>query len=121
MSENLFLEWKTKQTLSWYQAYNNSKHDRLNNFEDANLKSLIDAYSALCILLSSQFRHVDFQPGPDNLQAEGYCYFGGGFGIGGYLIVDYPDNWSEEEMYNFDWSKLKKEEDRFDKIDYNKI
>ena len=123
-SENIrnpFLEWKTNGELTWYQAYNSSKHDRLNNFEDANLKNLIDAYSGLCVLLSSQFRHVDFQPGVDNIETSGYCYFGGGFGIGDYLIVDYPDDWNDNEMYDFDWTKLKSESNRFEKVDYNAI
>ena len=115
------MSWKTDGGLEWYQAYNQPKHDRLNNFEQANLKNLIDAYSGLCVLLSSQFRHVDFQPGPDNIQATGYCYFGGGFGIGDYLMVDYPDDWKDEEKYDFDWSELIKESNRFEKIDYNNI
>lgn len=120
-SRKPFLKWKTDESLEWYQAYNQAKHDRLNNFEKANLKNLIDAYCGLGVLLSSQFRHVDFQPGPDNLQASGYCYFGGGFGIGDYLIVDYPDDWTDEEMYDFNWTELQKEEIKFNKFDYNNV
>lgn len=116
-----FLSWKNNEKLDWYRAYNDSKHDRLNNFEQANLKNLIDAYSGLCVLLSSQFRDVDFQPGQDYFRVSGYCYFGGGFGIGEYLIVDYPEDWKEEELYDFDWNKLKKESNRFRKIDYNNL
>lgn len=116
-----FVNWKTKDELEWYQAYNQSKHDRINNFEQANLNNLIDAYSALCTLLSSQFRHVDFQPDPNNIQANGYCYYGGGFGIGDYLMVDYPEDWNDDEKYNFNWTELQKEKERFCKIDYNNI
>lgn len=116
-----FVEWKSNGNLTWYQAYNSAKHDRLNNFEQANLDNLLNAFSGLCVLLSAQFRHVDFQPGPDNLQAQGYNYFGGGFGIGDYLMVDYPDDWSEDEMYSFDWTQLKTEQNRFEKIDYNAL
>ena len=36
-------------------------------------------------------------------------------------MVDYPDNWKEEEKYQFDWSKLKEEETKFQKINYNNI
>jgi hypothetical protein len=114
-----FINWKTNGSLEWYQAYNQSKHDRLNNFEKANLKNLIDAYCGLCVLLTSQFRDVDFQPGPDNLQGSGYSYFDRDFGIGDYLMVDFPNDWSEDEMYDFNWSELKKETVRFEKIDYN--
>ncbi len=116
-----FLNWKYNQGLEWYQAYNKAKHDRINNFDKANLKNLLDAFSGLGVLLSSQFRHVDFQPGPDNLTASGYCYYGGGFGIGDYLIVDFPDNWSEEEMYDFDWNELQGEDVKFSKFDYNSL
>lgn len=116
-----FFNWKTNRSLEWYQAYNESKHDRLNNFEKANLKNLIDAYCGLCVLLTSQFRDVDFQPGPDNLQASGYSYFGRDFGIGNYLMVDFPDDWKEDEMYDFNWAELKKETVRFEKINYNNI
>lgn len=120
-----FLSWKTDGELTWYQAYNKSKHDRINSFEIANLNNLLDAYCGLCILLTAQFRHVDFQPGPNYLESHGYSYYGedgfGGFGIGNYLIVDYPENWKEEEIYDFDWTKLKSEKLRFDKIDYNSM
>lgn len=116
-----FLSWKNNGELSWYQAYNKSKHDRLNSFEEANFTNLIDAYCGLCVLLSSQFRHVDFQPGPNNLEANGYCYFGGGFGIGDYLIVDFPDDFKDEEKYDFDWTKLINETQRFEKFNYNNI
>jgi len=119
-----FISWKSSDELSWYQAYNQSKHDRLNSFEIANFSNLIDAFCGLCVLLSSQFRHVDFQPGADSLEAHGYSYFGdgfGGFGIGNYLMVDFPDDWREEEKYEFDWTKLKNESERFEKIDYNQV
>lgn len=119
-----FDSWKNNGELVWYQAYNKSKHDRLDSFEHANFKNLIDSFSGLCILLSSQFRHVDFQPGPDYLESHGYSYFGdgyGGFGIGKYLMIDYPDNWNDDEKYDFDWTILKNESERFSKIDYNNI
>ncbi|MEK6152076.1 hypothetical protein WIW50_02385 [Flavobacteriaceae bacterium 3-367] len=116
-----FKAWKINDGLTWYQAYNKSKHDRLTNFKDASLDNLIDAYAGLCILLSSQFRHVDFQPGPDILHTQGYNYFGGGFGIGDYLMVDFPDDWADQEKYEFDWTMLKNEKVRFRKIDYNNL
>lgn len=116
-----FENWKNGGDLVWYQAYNSSKHDRLSSFEKANFNNLIDAFSGLCVLLSSQFRHVDFhfQPGPDYIEAHGYSYYGGGFGIGKYVIVDYPDNWNDDELYDFDWTNLESEKVKFQKFDYN--
>ncbi len=116
-----FKSLKTNDTPSWWSAYNKSKHDRYNNFEYANFENLMNAYSGLCILLSSQFRTENFKPGPRYLTEHGYCYYGGGFGIGDYLIVDFSEDWQEEELYDFDWSKLKKESVRFERFDYNKI
>lgn len=116
-----FSEWKSGGKLSWYDFYNKSKHDRKNNFENANFSNLMDAYSALCILLSSQFRLCDFQPGSKYIPEYGYCYYGGGFGIGDYLIVYFPDDWEEDDCYEFDWEKLQNESSKFQKINYNEI
>lgn len=116
-----FEAWKSNLPLSWYQAYNKAKHDRVHNFDKANFGNLIDAYCGLCVILSSQFRTEDFMPGEQSLGVNTDSYFGGGFGLGNYLIVDWPDDWKEEELYDFDWSKLKTESERFAKIDYNAL
>lgn len=116
-----FSEWKNNNGLKWYQAYNESKHDRVHNFDKANFENLIDAYAGLCTILSSQFRGEEFKPGGKSLGVNTDCYFGGGFGLGGFLIVDFPDDWKDEELYDFDWSKLKTQTVRFQKIDYDKL
>lgn len=114
-TRNPFKEWNTNEPLIWYQAYNQSKHDRINYFHKASLGNLIDAYSGLFVLLSSQFRTESFSPGNASLS------LGGNFGLGGFLKIEFPNNWSEDEMYEFDWSQLCKETKRFQKIDYNNI
>jgi len=52
-----FEEWNanTYTPLFWYKAYNNVKHNRSENFQDANLKNLTYALSGLFIILVSQF------------------------------------------------------------------
>lgn len=52
-----FDDWSNKsyQPLSWYQAYNNVKHNRSIHFSDANLENLLNALAWLYILLCSQF------------------------------------------------------------------
>lgn len=45
----------TYSRLPWYTAYNNSKHDRHQNFKEANLENLLNAIGGLFILLYSQF------------------------------------------------------------------
>jgi len=116
-----FQEWKTGTSLSWYQAYNETKHNRNEKFELASFKNLMLSYTALFTLLTAQFKNVDFSPGDEAITAEGNSYFEGEFGIGGYLIIHYPMNWSEEEKYDFDWSNLKEETIRFEKFDYNNL
>jgi hypothetical protein len=116
-----FQSWHTNSPLSWYQAYNETKHDRLHNFEKANLDNLIDAFAGLFILLSSQFRTESFSTGGQSLGVNTDSYFSGNFGIGGFLMVHFPDDWGVEDKYDFDWAELKKEQSRFEKIDYDHI
>lgn len=116
-----FAEWSTTTELSWYQAYNSSKHDRKSAFKKANFSNLLNAVSGLLVLLSSQFRTEDFAPGSTLLAAEGYDYYSGEPALGGFFRIEFPNDWSDEEKYNFDWAELKKDPDRFQKFDYDKI
>ena len=53
-----FRNWdtpKTTQTLPWYDAYNKVKHDRIENFELANLQIAIDSTLAFATLLIASF------------------------------------------------------------------
>ncbi|MBB5644897.1 hypothetical protein [Pedobacter cryoconitis] len=114
-----FEAWKRNESLSWYKAYNDCKHDRLKNFPKANLENLINAYCGLFVLLSSQFRTESFSPGSIGLGVGPIGYYKGNFGIGEFLMITFPGNWDENEMYDFNWSKLGEEQDRFQKINYD--
>lgn len=111
-----FESWKTGQSLQWYRAYNECKHNRLLNFSKANLDNLINAYCGLFVLLSAQFRTESFSPGNIGLGAGAIGYYKGNFGIGGFLMISFPENWNDNEIYEFDWSELSKEPNRFQKI-----
>ena len=50
-----FKQWSSSKDLSWYQAYNKSKHDRRFEFKEANLENLLNSVAGLLVLLSSQF------------------------------------------------------------------
>lgn len=116
-----YKEWGIQDKLSWYDAYNNCKHDRYQKFAEANFENLLWAISWLLVLLTSQFRDVSFQPWVETLATNsGGQYYDWEFGIWDYFIIDFPD-FPEEIVYNFNWSELKKEGSRFDKIDYNNI
>jgi len=109
----------TQQRLNWWKAYNESKHNRHEKFKDANLENLLNAISALLILLASQFKDIDFLPknstritagsSPDNMEPS----------IGEYFRIKFPNDWNEAEKYDFNWEELKDKDDRFQKIDYN--
>lgn len=116
-----FENWEANKPLAWYQAYNNSKHDRLNNFHEANLGNLLLAFSGLFVLLSSQFRTESFATGGRGLELSIDSFFPGDFGLGGFLMINFPDNWTEDEMYDFDWTLLKRSKERFEKFNYNSL
>lgn len=108
-------------SLPWYQAYNASKHDRHNEFKKANLENLVMAVAGLLILVTSQFRNQDFSAGSTSLLVSGYDYHPLEAATGSLFRIKYPDDWTDEELYEFDWQVLKKQVDRFQKIDFNAI
>lgn len=116
-----FSTWQSNSSLYWYQAYNETKHDKNEKFEIANFENLITAFAGLFVLLSSQFNCESFEPGNTSLSGGIDSYFEGEFGIGEYLKIEFPSNWADDEKYDFDWSILKNEPVRFQKFDYNKI
>ena len=96
-----------------------SKHDRHDNFRYANLINLLQAVSGLLCLIHSQFRGEDFSPSDMGLSAGGYDFYDMESSTGGVFRIKEPSNWTEEELYDFDWNELKDEEVRFQKYDYN--
>ena len=119
-SRSPFSAWASGGMLPWYQAYNTTKHDRHSQFEEATFEYLIDACCGLLVLLSAQFETNDFSPGNTVLALEG-PRDGMESGIGGYFRVRFPSNWPNDLRYEFDWQKLKDEQDPFQTIDYSKI
>jgi hypothetical protein len=108
-------------TLSWYQAYNASKHDRQEEFKKANLENLVMAVAALLVLISSQFFTEDFSAGSRGFGVSGYDYHPMDPSIGSLFRIKYPDDWVDAEHYDFDWTILKNHADRFEKIDYDAV
>ena len=114
-----FEKWDVFDTLPWYKAYNETKHDRHNNFHIANFENLIDAVCGLIALLSAQFITNDFSSvcllaleGPnDGLENA----------IGDFFRIRFPSDWKDEEKYDFDWHSLTDSDKKIMKIDYNNI
>ncbi|WP_052668300.1 hypothetical protein [Photobacterium iliopiscarium] len=115
-----FKQWVDGSSLNWYQAYNASKHDRHDNFNKANLNNLLNAFAALQILISSQFKTESFSATRSlGIMMDSYHQLNSG--IGGYLLIGFPSDWPEEQKYSFDWSVLKTEAERFQKFNYNEV
>jgi hypothetical protein len=108
-------------SLPWYRDYNKSKHDRQDEFKRANFENLVTAVTGLLVLISSQFRDQNFSAGAATLGLSGYDYHPMAAATGDLFRIKYPDDWKEEEVYDFDWTVLKNEKDRFEKINFDTI
>nr|MDK2851229.1 hypothetical protein [Candidatus Cloacimonadota bacterium] len=109
-----------QSTPDWYNAYTSVKHNRLANFEQANLKNLMGAVCALVVVLSSQFCCEDFSPGATLLACEG-TNDGLDSAIGGYFRVKFPDDWTEDERYSFTYNSLVQDDWKVQCYDYNSM
>jgi len=117
-----FKNWDTNNgSIDWYQAYNLSKHDRQDNFRVANMDNLLHAATGLLALISSQFRQEDFSPEYDNFVSGGSFEHDMEPSLGKVFLIKFPNDWTEEEYYEFDWSILKTEKERFQKYNYDEI
>ena len=117
-----FEEWNNGDTLSWYQAYNKSKHDRQNEFHQASFLNLVNAVSGLLVLLSSQFRTESFTPGESTgIGCNVDSYYTTEPALGGFFHIEFPNDWPTNEQYDFDWSILKQQSQRFNKINYDNV
>lgn len=119
-----FQEWVSGASLSWYKAYNKSKHNRHDNFKLATFDALIDAFCGLNVLLAAQFHDEDYSPGGKTVGLMGgdYSYDGGDgmeSSIGGMLRIKFPLDWPQDQRYDFDWQKLRELEDPFQSFDYS--
>ncbi|GGX37984.1 hypothetical protein GCM10007385_00930 [Tateyamaria omphalii] len=79
------------------------------------------AVAGLLVLVTSQFRDQEFSAGSTSLTVSGYDYHPLEAAIGSLFRIKYPDDWTDEELYEFDWTVLKSQGDRFQKIDFNAI
>lgn len=119
-----FKNWETDIALPWYRAYNESKHDRQNNFNKATFEALLDSMSGLVILITAQFYNVDYKPGPIGLAThhQGFDSDDGMISAtGGLFRVKMPTGWPEDERYDFDWRALCGSENPFDQFDFNAL
>lgn len=115
-----FAAWAHGGSLSWYQAYNATKHDRHQAFAQATFSHLIDAVCGLVAVLAAQFYTEDFSPAPSRLALEGN---GDGMesAIGEYFRIQFPNDWPVEQRYDFNWQSLKNENNPFQTFDFDSL
>ena len=108
-----YASWATGAQLPWYEAYNDVKHNRSQNFHLANLKNLLDAISGLLCIIYSQIG--------DSVQQvfESNIYFSSvddEVSVRSFRITpfQFPDN----EKYDFDWNSLKSAPDHFQRFQF---
>lgn len=111
-----FAQWEhtTYQPLSWYQAYNDAKHNRDTKFNRSNLEITIQALAGLLCILYAQFNvhttHLYRPPqmvySKDSLGMEG---------LEGSMFDISPPAWSDSESYDFEWKVLKHTPEPFEK------
>lgn len=105
-----FENWSDdEKKLPWWDGYNKSKHDRHGGFEKATFQNLTDAICGLVVVLSAQFENNDFSPQDWGISMGG-INDGMKSSIGGYFRIKYPTDWTEEEKYDFNFSKLEAED-----------
>jgi hypothetical protein len=66
--------WYTKKNPNWWKSYNDVKHDRIINYNKANLKNVIYAISGLLVLLLYLYKFVNndnHKSGTKLLSADG--------------------------------------------------
>lgn len=107
-------------SLTWYRAYNTSKHDRAQELKSATFSDLIDAFCGLSVVLTAQFLDHDFGPSNGSLRLQG---IGDGCeeGLGKYVRLRYPSGLPSNKQYDFEWQALAATSDPFQEFDYDAV
>ena len=105
-------EWSTGHSLTWYNFYNDSKHNRFSNFDKASFENVFKGICSLVVLLAAQFPFmVGRISGRSNLiftTDEPNTLLTSDFSI------EFPTR-QDSQKYSFDWNTLKCDALPFDK------
>jgi hypothetical protein len=115
-----FAAWgPTGGALTWYDAYNDTKHDRHKNLEQANLENLTDAIAGLVAVLGAQFYTHGFSQvtlWADDIDEKKRSPFV--LAIGDYFLIKFPTNWNPNDCYSFDWKKIENDPKPFGSLTF---
>lgn len=112
------------QVLPWYQAYNDTKHDRANSFSRASLSSVVDAVAGCLVLITAQHLDETYSGKSRRLVMTTGDEDGWEAGVGPELRIRMPSDFSESERYSFDgnkWRELAKGPTPFQAFDYDAL
>lgn len=115
-----FFDQLSGNSLTWFGAYNSIKHDRHKDFKSANFGNLLDAVSELFVLLSAQFVDIEFTSADNIMEWPSNANDGFEDGIGDLFRIKFPDDWPNDEKYDFEWNNIKDKVDPFKNFDYSK-
>lgn len=91
--------WSIGNSLPWYTAYNNVKHNRVDSFSEASLENAIDSVAALFAILFSQFNVLAFSP--NELVSSIDNWDGWLTHSDSMFWIKSPTSWSPDECYGF--------------------
>jgi len=105
---NPFGQWNNGHSLSWYQGYNDVKHNRKDEFSKASLENAVNALGAVFCIIFSQFHNFIFAQFSPNM---GYHIDDATREISSLndslFSIILPNTWTIEEQYDFDWPGLR--------------
>jgi len=116
-----FANWASGGGLIWYKAYNLTKHDRHEKFKEASFNNLIDSVCGLVAILSSQFYQESYMPGHSYELRDDETGDGMEVSIGEYFRVKFPEDWTNDEQYEFTADDIADPSFAIQKFDFNNI
>ena len=102
-----FSEWSKGHQLTWYQDYNSVKHNRYEEFSKASLQNLLSETAAVFSIIFSQFHMFTFTQYQTTMSYQSSDEFELSSKNTMFSII-LPQSWQESEMYDFNWTMLKK-------------
>ena len=103
--------------LSWYQGYNDSKHDRTANFPAASFENVLNAVAGVFVILFAQHYIHAFDPyrAVTMTQEDEEGFLAHSMPL---FHIQPPRGWSESEKYDFDWKQLALHAEAFDRFPF---
>ena len=106
-----FEDWRKGFQLTWYQSYNQVKHNRSSSFALANFGNLMMSICGLVVVLAAQFDQ-GISKVASNWLSLTLNNMPNSFTVLPFTVI--RPTFEENDKYSFDWEVLSKEVDPFD-------